>query len=346
MMKINIYYGGRGLIEDSTIYVINKLTEVLADLRVEVVRYNLYEEKNNISLLPKTLKDANGVILAVSMEWMGIGGYMQQFLDACWLYADKEHMKSLYMLPVVIASNYGEREAECTLVKAWEMLGGIPVSGLCAYVKNHIEFETNPEYAAVIEKKAEMFYRNVNQKKTLLPSSAGEVKRSVLKNQTVELTPQESEQLSVYVSDDKYVKKQKEDIEELAQLFKGMLGEETEKKPEEGKPEEPAKSEEPDYIQALKQNFKASDELKATYVLQITDLEKSLVVEVEYGKLNCYYGSKQAADVVVKVSAEVLTGIIHGRMTLQRAFMSGDLTAKGNFKTLRAFDMVFQFKKI
>ena len=32
----------------------------------------------------------------------------------------------------------------------------------------------------------------------------------------MELTPQESEQLSKYVSDDTYVKKQKEDIEELS----------------------------------------------------------------------------------------------------------------------------------
>ena len=56
-MKINIYYGGRGLIEDPTIYVINKLTEVLEELRVDVSRYNLYEEKNSIAMLPKTLKD-------------------------------------------------------------------------------------------------------------------------------------------------------------------------------------------------------------------------------------------------------------------------------------------------
>ena len=40
---------------------------------------------------------------------------------------------------------------------------------------------------------------------------------------SIELTPQESEQLSVYVSDDVYVKKQKEDIEELTKLFSGML---------------------------------------------------------------------------------------------------------------------------
>lgn len=129
-MKINIYYGGRGLIEDPTLYVMSKLTAVLEELRVQVTRYNLYEEKNAISMLPKTLKEADGIILATTVEWMGIGGLMQQFLDACWLYADKDKLSKLYMLPVVMANTYGERDAELTLTKAWELLGGITGSGL------------------------------------------------------------------------------------------------------------------------------------------------------------------------------------------------------------------------
>lgn len=40
----------------------------------------------------------------------------------------------------------------------------------------------------------------------------------------MQLTPQESEQLSMYVSDNNYVQKQKEDIEELTSMFKGLLG--------------------------------------------------------------------------------------------------------------------------
>ena len=71
-MKINIYYGGRGLIEDPTLYVISKLTTVLEELRVQVARYNLYEEKNAIAMLPNTLKEADGVILATTVEWLGI----------------------------------------------------------------------------------------------------------------------------------------------------------------------------------------------------------------------------------------------------------------------------------
>ena len=154
-MRINIYYGGRGLIEDPTIYVMNKLTEVLEELRVEVVRYNLYEDKKGINMLPNTLKQADGVILATTVEWLGIGGLMQQFLAACWLYGDKSKLKGMCMLPVVLSTTYGERDAEFMLIKAWELLGGVPCDGICAYIENHVEFETDPGYAFLIEKKAE-----------------------------------------------------------------------------------------------------------------------------------------------------------------------------------------------
>ena len=44
-MKINIYYGGRGMIGDPTLYVMNKMQEVLKELNVTVERYDLYEIK-------------------------------------------------------------------------------------------------------------------------------------------------------------------------------------------------------------------------------------------------------------------------------------------------------------
>ena len=126
-MKINIYYGGRGLIEDPMLYILNKLTEVLKELLVDVTRYNLYEDKNGISMLPGTLKEADGIILAASVEWLGIGGMLQSFLDACWLYGDKGKIASIYMMPVIAATAYGEKDAHTHLQKAWELLGGTPV---------------------------------------------------------------------------------------------------------------------------------------------------------------------------------------------------------------------------
>ena len=44
-----------------------------------------------------------------------------------------------------------------------------------------------------------------------------------------------------------------------------------------------------------------------------------------------------------KLSDEVMQSIVDGRMTFQRAFMTGEMTAKGNFKTLRMLDQLFPF---
>lgn len=327
-MRVNIYYGGRGLIDDPTIYVIERITKVLDELRVTVERYNLYEEKNSIAVLPKTIKEADGVILAASVEWMGIGGYLQQFLDSCWLYGDKEKISHIYMLPVVMATTYGEREVEFNLIRAWEMLGGVPCEGLCAYVENHVEFETNAEYNLMIEKKTENFYRTISKKMVAFPNSNMQVKKTVLKGSTLALTPQESEQLSVYVSDDRYVKKQKEDIEELASLFKGMLGEETDTD---------------EYTPLMKENFYPLDGFKALFRIDLTDKGFSLVVDIDEKELDCYRGTAETADVIAKVGSEVFSDIVHGKKTFQSAFMSGDLSAQGNFKILRNFDTVFRF---
>ena len=144
-MKINIYYGGRGLLDDPTLYVVNKMEDVLKELRVNVERYNIYEHKNEISTLPHTFKEADGIILATTVEWLGIGGYMQQFLDSCWLYGDKELMSELYMQPIVMSTTYGEREGVLALENAWEMLGGQPCSGLCGYVEDLVTFELKEE---------------------------------------------------------------------------------------------------------------------------------------------------------------------------------------------------------
>ena len=58
-MKINIYYGGRGMIDDPTLTVLSVITGVLKELNVQVEQFNLYEDKNNITSLPGTLKQAD-----------------------------------------------------------------------------------------------------------------------------------------------------------------------------------------------------------------------------------------------------------------------------------------------
>ena len=330
-MKVNIYYGGRGLLDDPTLYVIGKMEEVLKELRVSVERYKIYEHKNSISTLPQTLKDADGIILATTVEWLGIGGYMQQFLDSCWLYGDKEKIKTTYMQPIVMSTTYGEREGELTLSNAWEILGGLPCSGMCGYVDDLVSFEMNHDYSLIIEKKAENLYRTISQKQKSLPTSNQAVTRTILRTQQMDLTPQESEQLSQYVADDSYVKKQKEDIEELASMFKDKLSVQQ-------------NDTQTEYITELESHFVPQGDFTANYLFMIEEKKKPLVVEVAGEELNCYYGQQENVDVYAKLTGEVMNNILAGRMTFQRAFMTGEMTAKGNFKTLRTLDQIFIFE--
>lgn len=334
-MKVNIYYGGRGLIDDPAIFVMNKVISVLDELNIKVKKYNLYEDKRGISVLPKTLKDADAVILTASVEWMGIGGLLWQFLDACWLYGDKEKFKSLYMMPVVLATTYGEKDAQFTLVKAWEMLGGIPCDGICAYVSDTVTFETSMEYAYLIEKKTESFYRTFSKRVSSLPSSSLVVRENVLKPKTIRLTPQESEQLSMYVSNDTYVRQQKEDIQELTQMFKQLMGDSVEDTGE-------FETEEP-YIEEFKRAFNPIPDVAVSFSWEIKEFQRLLILEVANGKLNCYYGKRDSVDVAIKSTKKVLENIVYGESPLQTAFMSGELTAKGNFRVLHTFDTLFRF---
>ena len=330
-MNINIYYGGRGIIDDPTSYVINKMQEILEELRVNVTRYNLYECKNTITTLPQTLKDADGIILATTVEWYGIGGYMQQFLDACWLYGDKERISRIYMCPVVMSTTYGEQEAKLNLSTAWEILGGLPCSGLCGYIENTVVLEMNEEYLRIIEKKAENMYRTINQRVASFPASNQVVKQKISIPQAIDLTPQETEQLSQYVSDDTYVQRQKEDIQELTSLFKDLMSEDG--------------GEDEEYIAAIKKAFKPQAGLDAEYAIDIEEKKKKLIISVKGPQMECDYGTSEQPDVEMQINRATMEEIVSGRMTFQRAFMSGAMKTKGDFRILRILDQLFVFEE-
>lgn len=332
-LNINIYYGGRGLIDDPTLFVINKMQEILEELRVNVTRYNLYECKSAIPTLPQTLKEADGIILASTVEWYGVGGYMQQFLDSCWLFGDKEKIAGIYMCPVVMSTTYGERNGKLSLETAWEILGGLPCSGLCGYIENTVMLEMNEQYSRVIEKKAENLYRTINQKVTCFPASNQAVKQRIAVPKQNDLTPQETEQLSQYVSDDSYVQRQKQDIQELTSLFRDMLS------------EEGAADSEEEYPGMFRRHFKPQAGFAAVYSISMDERKKKLIIEVEGPKLECSYGSVEQADVEMQMARGTMEEIVAGRMTFQRAFMSGAMKTKGDFRILRTLDQLFHFEE-
>jgi multimeric flavodoxin WrbA len=330
-MKICIYYGGRGLMDDPTLYVVNKMQEVLEELHVTLERFNLYELKNSITTLPQTLKDADGIILATTVEWFGIGGYMQQFLDACWLYGDKEKIGRTYMCPVVMSTTYGEREGKLALTNAWEILGGLPCSGICGYIADIDMFDGNEEYTRIIEKKAENIYRTINQKMANFPASNQAVKQMVSITKNTDLTPQESEQLSHYAADDSYVRRQKEDIQELTSLFRDMMGS--------GETDDS----EGEYIADFQSHFTPQPGFKAVYRIQLEGKKNPLIIEVNGPENRIYYGTVSDCDVEIQMKRETMDDIVYARMTFQRGFMGGAMKMKGDFKVLRTLDQIFTF---
>ncbi|MGN0318780.1 MAG: SCP2 sterol-binding domain-containing protein [Lachnospira sp.] len=330
-MNINIYYGGRGLVDDPTLFVINKIQEVLGELNVNVNRYNLYEMKNTISTLSQTVTEADGIILATTIEWIGMGGYMQTLLDACWLYTDKTSVADKYMFPVVMSRTYGEKEVVLALNNSWEIIGGKNGASLSAFVDDTTEFEFNAEYKDIIEKYAEDIYRTISKKPATLPSSSQTIKKNIIKD-TVRFTPQESEQLSKYVSDDAFVRTQKEDIEVLANIYKELLNDEE-------------KGGEQYYIDVFNDHFNFDNTYTSTYMLQISDKDKSIVIKVNGQSVNVDFGENKSADVIGRLSKDTFDQIVNGKITFHRAFMTGAMTAKGNLKTLKMLDEIFNFSK-
>ncbi len=100
-----------------------------------------------------------------------------------------------------------------------------------------------------------------------------------------------------------------------------------------------------DLIKQFRNHFKPQEDFKATYSIELSDLSRSIIIEVDRTELKCYYGDLKETDVASRTTSEVLNDIVSGNLSFQKAFMSGDLAAKGNFKTLRMFDTVFQFQK-
>jgi putative sterol carrier protein len=126
------------------------------------------------------------------------------------------------------------------------------------------------------------------------------------------------------------VKQQKEDIEELAIMFKDMLGKSM------GEEKAP-------FVKEFESHFVAQEDFRATYSIVIEGYKNPLYIEVDNDRLEIHYGQKEDIDVYAKMSVDVMQSIVDGRMTFQRAFMTGEMTAKGNFKTLRMLDQVFLF---
>ena len=200
---------------------------------------------------------------------------------------------------------------------------------MSAYVDDTTEFEFNEKYSMIIENYAENIYRTISQKKDILPSSNQSIKNKVMKD-VVRFTPQESEQLSKYASNDEFVKTQKQDIESLSSIYKEMLNDQ-----ENGGDDY--------YINTFLNHFVLGLNFVGAYTFIISDKDKVIRMDVNHDDLSVDFGENKNADIIAKLNKATFDSIIQGKITFHRAFMTGDITAKGDFRSLRMLDELFSF---
>ena len=147
----------------------------------------------------------------------------------------------------------------------------------------------------------------------------------------MELTPQESEQLSKYASDEIYVQKQKEDIQELSALFKGMLGK-----------QESAQIQQ--IYAPFETHFHSLPGQKGLYKIELTDREDVFYIKTELHELEILEETGTKPDIEMSLTEEVLQKIMQGQDTFQKAFMTGNLKMKGDFGLFRMMDEMFIFR--
>ena len=136
--------------------------------------------------------------------------------------------------------------------------------------------------------------------------------------------------MSQFVSDDTYVQRQKADIQELASMFRDLMGSSERDDPEE-------------FLRDIQGHFKPQPGVAAGYKLTIEGKKQPLIIEINGSNLQCYYGEGNRVDVEVQLSRTTMENIIAGKSTFQASFMAGDMRMKGDFKILRALDQVLLF---
>ena len=117
--------------------------------------------------------------------------------------------------------------------------------------------------------------------------------------EVISFTPQESEQLSKYASDDEFVKTQKEDIESLASIYKELMNDQ-------------ANGGDEYYLSVFRNNFKPELSYNGRYMFIISDKDKNIVVDVSGDRLNVEFGEDMGADVIGKMSKETFDNIVQG----------------------------------
>lgn len=356
---VTIVYGGEGYSDDPTLVAIDRITKVFNELEVGVNRVDLHKGKPDMAKVFGFIEESKGVLLALNVEWYGIGQRMQGFLDDCFFHGERSYFEGKVLFGLCFSRHGFERDAYQHLLKSWEIIGGAEGISLLATLKSAAQLETNFDWLYGIDKKTEAYFRMLQQDKGWLPiskitdtihietpistnpqinepagNSGNRYGDSLGLNQTKSSGKVQPKAQEGLIEDyDAFVVKQQQDIKEISSLIKRKLSTKT-------------VSDEQSLPKLIKDAYVNKEELTSSLQLVFEDQSKeNTVIELNNQHIRAYYGQRQDVDVTIVGNKETFYKIFNGKLTMQRAFMTGEIKAKGDFTILYKFETYFKFGK-
>lgn len=347
------------------------IKQVLSELDVEVESIDLkelpYFNNKHCILMDKLVEDieeSKGVIILTEIPMLGMHGSVQSFFEHTTRYQMKSFDKP--MLVLTYSDWLGENEAAQSILRCWNTIGGIEAGMVCINKISPIELVKER-----VEKEIENFYRYIKQERPNLPSSERmyyvSYRQEVNKSDTTLIEGKKISGISgeqpIYKKEAKTNQEQVKDkrvnskvdylakeqtIKEIATLIdKETKGNEF-RQLNSGvytKPPQVIKTvKAPNRIQQIPHYFIAqydkTIDLKVQY--QLIDLKEQGYIVINQG--DCSYQDEINGKPTVELILEeaVLLKIIEGKITYQKAFMTGKLKVKGNFSVLPQLDKIFK----
>lgn len=343
---VTIVYGGEGYVDDPVLVALERISSVLLELGMSIHRIDLHKGSIPMEKAFEYINESKGVILAVNVEWFGIGYQMQKFLDDCFFRGDESYFRNKALMGVCFTRSAFEQEAYNHLLRSWEILGGLAATALMGVIKSAAELETNFDWLYGIDKKTESYFRCLKQDKGILPRSNKVAKISIEMPVSEEdisilssIKSKEKESVKEVKSNgliedyDAFVEKQQKDILEISSIFKKKLSTKVTNKDQ-------------SLPRLLKDAYKFKGDIQTNIQFVIDDqLKENTVIELNNQYIRSYFGQLSDVDVVVSGSKDIFTRILTGKVTMQRAFMTGEVKAKGDFTILYKFEEYFNFKE-
>ncbi len=301
-------------------YALLRVKEVFDELGMTTELWDLTAADQTAVL--RALAEATGAVIAVTVDWYGVGGHLQSFLDACHLYKAEGLLEGLPLLSIVLGKSGYEREAEQHLTMSWRLLGGWQGESITGAFAEADELAANAAAREWIEKKAEQYYRySLNQSYQLpwLLSAQGNQREAQAEQRSDMLPTPEASAL----------KKERANVQALSNKLKLKLEQKTRQTGQ-------------SLVELVRQNYRgrADGEYRLQFMLRDKPSENMAVLIKPMG-IHAYAGMEEDVMLTISLEEELLRRCLNGELSFQRAFMTGQLTAKGELTMLYKMDEFF-----